>query len=56
MLQQLEEHTIAITENGDGAVPCSVSGDPAAFEAAVERLRASGVALPPLHVSEGVAA
>ena len=58
VLQQLEEHAIAIgDEEGEEAVVlCSVSGDPAAFEAAVERLRASGVALPALRVSSEVAA
>ncbi len=56
VLQQLEEHAITIAQDGDGTVPCAVSGDPSAFEAAVERLRASGVTLPPLRVSRGVAA
>ena len=56
VLQQLEEHAIAIAEEREAAVPCTVSGDPDAFEAAVERLRASGVALPPLRVSPAVVA
>ncbi len=56
VLQQLEEHAIAIPEDGDGTVSCAVSGDADAFEAAAGRLRASGVPLPPLRVSAMVAA
>lgn len=56
VLQQIEEHAIAIPEDGDGMVRCAVSGNADAFAAAVERLRASGVALPPLRISAAVAA
>ncbi len=56
VLQQLDAHAIAIADTPDTTVSCAVSGDPAAFEAAVARLRASGVALPPLRVSAEVAA
>ena len=48
--QQLEQHGIAVPASGEATVEVSVTGDPGAFERTVERLRAAGVALPPLRV------
>ena len=56
VLQQLEEHAIAIPPSADIAVRCSVSGDQAAFEAALARLRAAGAELPPLRLTKQAAA
>ena len=50
-LQQLEEHGLPVPDGGEAEpVVCSVSGDPQAFEATLDRLRAAGAPLPPLRV------
>lgn len=47
--QQLETHGIAIPAGAACPVRCSATGDPVAFEAAVERLRAAHAPLPPIE-------
>ncbi len=50
-LQQLEEHGLMPSDGeGEQSVVCYVTGDPAAFEAALTRLRAAGAPLPPTRV------
>ena len=49
--QQLEEHRLELPDgDGEQNVVCSVTGDPAEFEAALTRLRAGGAPLPPIRV------
>ena len=51
VLHQLEAHAVAVPRDAAGVVSCAVSGDPAAFGAAIGRLRAAGADLPPLLVA-----
>lgn len=56
VLQQIEEHSIAIPPEPNAIVACLVSGDPAAFEASLASLRAAGAELPSLRLVEQAAA
>lgn len=47
--QQLEAHGVAIPTGTAVPVRCSATGDPAAFEASVVRLRAAHALLPPIE-------
>ncbi len=53
---QLEAHAIPIATGVPAAVACAVSGDPAAFEAALAGLRSAGAGLPPLRLTREAAA
>ena len=56
--QQMQAHGLPLPddEGKEQTVLCSATGDSAAFEAAVDRLRAGGAPLPPLRVLHGAAA
>ena len=54
--QQLEAHGLAIPEGAAAPPLCSATGDPAAFAASLERLRAGGAELPPLRFAQEAAA
>ena len=53
---QLEAHAIPIATGVPATVACAVSGDPAAFEAALAGLRSAGAELPPLRLTREAAA
>lgn len=55
--QQLGEHGLPAPEGGPPAeAECAATGDPGAFAASLERLRASGARLPALRLAGGAAA
>ena len=54
--QQLGAHDLAIPAGAAAAPLCSATGDPAAFAASLERLRAAGAELPPLRFAREAAA
>lgn len=51
--QQLEEHDLPLPQGAEVPVACSTTGDLAAFEAVLERLRSAGAELPPLRFVDG---